>query len=287
MIFFLLSILSYLVQNFSNKQFSQHNKNSGSNVALFQNALCTFASSVVLALCGGIKMIPFSEMLLAVLFGATYLLTVFLLLKAFNYGALGASTLLCNIGAFICAAYGILRFNDDFTTYIALGCLCIIVALLLSTPWGESDKGTNMKWFIFAIASGLANGAVSSVKREAVAITGDVRNFLVWGFFFAALIATVILLSTKNNRTSAARVIKNPLLVLFGIGAGVGTAGGNCFQMEAVKTVSPAIIYPFTAGFLVVSMWLVSLLIYKETTVKWQNVLAVIFCVTAIIFINL
>ena len=288
MIFLVLSILMYLVQNFSNKQFSQRNKNSSSDIALVQNGLCTLVSAITLAVCGGVRVLPPYEMLLAVLFGGLYLSVVFLLLKAFTCGSMGASTLLCNIGPFVSISYGIIRFGDEFTSFIAIGAVCLLGAVILATPKGDNDKEGGMKWFLLALSSGLVNGVTASAKREIVAVTDDVRNFLVWGFLFAALIAFGILVFKKSGRNSVKNVFGKPSLLLCGVGAGVGTAGANLFQMEAIFVgVSSAIVYPVTAGFLVASLWLMSLFVYKETTVRWQNILSVILCITAIVFINL
>ena len=42
-----------------------------------------------------------------------------------------------------------------------------------------------------------------------------------------------------------------------------------------------------TSGILVVSLWLASLLIYKETAAKPRNIVSVILCVAAIVLANI
>lgn len=285
MAFFTLSIIMYLLQNLANKTFSQKNISPGTNTAIIHNVLCTFVSALTLMLFGGFKNLGVEGFFLAFVFGVLYLSTIFFLLKAFMLGEMGKTTLLCNCGMFISAFYGIIKFGDQFTFYIALGFVCLLGAVILSTPKSSGKSG--MKWFFFALMSGLTNGAVASAKREAVEAVSDIRSFLALGFLFAALIGVVIVVSQKNIRRNSIKVLKNPALILCGICSGIGTAGANLFQMEAIKTVSSAIVYPLTAGILVVSLWLVSLLVYRETTVKIRNVLSVILCVSAIIFINL
>ncbi|MBQ7792110.1 MAG: hypothetical protein IJ367_01280, partial [Clostridia bacterium] len=76
-------------------------------------------------------------------------------------------------------------------------------------------------------------------------------------------------------------------LVLCGIFAGVGTAGANLFQMKALITVPSTIVYPFTAGSLVVLLWLSSWLIYKEVKLRLKNIFALVLCVAAIVLISL
>lgn len=288
MLFFAISIFLYLLQNFSNKQFSYTVKRSSTGITLVQNGVCVFCAAATLLCIGGFKILPIELMLLAVAFGCLYLLTVFLLLKAFTLGPMGNSTLLCNVGMFISAFYGIVRFGDDFTAFIALGAVLLFLAVLLCTPTDKEQKNGGLTWFLVALSSGLSNGIVASVKREAVALCpDDVQTFLFWGFLFAAIAALVVITLFKKNRADAATVIKRPKLLVCGILAGVGTAGANFFQMLALKTVSSAIVYPLTSGVLVVALWLASYLLYKETKLKVKNILAVIFCVAAIILVNI
>lgn len=82
-------------------------------------------------------------------------------------------------------------------------------------------------------------------------------------------------------------VLRRPKLVLCGALAGVGTAGGNLFQMLALTRLSSAVVYPLTSGFLVVSLWFASYLLYRETRLTWKNCLSVILCVAAIVMFNL
>ncbi len=288
MFFFALSITFYLLQNFSNKHFSNTVKKSSTAITLVQNGICVLFSALSMVAINGIKVMPPKLILLSFLFGVFYLLTVFLLLKAFSLGSMGNSTLLCNIGMFISAFYGIIRFKDEFTVYIAIGTFLLLCAVILSVPRHEKGKKGGVKWFVIALLSGISNGVVASVKREAIAIYSDgVKNFLVFGFLFAFATAFTVLIVKRTNRQEALPILKKPVLVLCGVCAGIATAGANFFQMLSLKTVSSAIIYPFTSGFLTVSLWAASLLIYKETTLKFKNILAVIFCVIAIILVNI
>ena len=285
---FSASILSYLLQNFSNKQFSLSIKKTSAGTTLIQNGLCVCSAALFLMIVSGLKPLPFSVIGLAVLFGILYLLTVFLLLKAFSLGSMGASTLLCNIGNFISTFYGILRFHDAFTLYIAIGTVFLLCAVLLSTPRDRTAQRGGMRWFVTALASGLCNGAVASVKREAVALyAGDIQSFLMWGFFFATLTAIVIFCSQKRNRTDWHVVAQQPKLLLFGLLAGLGTAAANFCQMQAIRYVSSAIIYPLTSGFLVVALGVASVVIYKEARFTRGNLIAILCCVIAIVLVNL
>lgn len=288
MIFFILSILLYWLQNFSNKKFCLGVGQSAVGISLVQNAICCLCASAVLFATCRFEGLDAELFLPAALFGATYLGTVFLLLCAFMRGVMGLSTLLCNVGNFIAAFYGMLRFGDVFTPFIAGGYVCMLAAVILATPKKQSGERGGMVWFLFALGSGLCNGAVASVKREAVGFLADgIQPFLAVGFLFAGLFALLFALATKQNRAYAWGILSRPRVVLFGVLAGVGTAGANLCQMLSLNALPSTVVYPLTSGILVVSLWLASLLIYKETTAKPRNIVSVILCVVAIVLANI
>lgn len=295
MIFLVLSLLLYLLQNIGNKEFSRRygkaSDDDGSAVSLFQNGMCVFFSAVVLALSGGAKAVPAAVIPAIVLFGIFYLLTVFCLLKAMRLGSLGGSTLLCNLGMFVSSVFSIFAFNDIFNFYIGFGMLLFAAAIFLCSLNG-SDGGFNKKWLFFALSSGFLNGAVAIVKRYAVELSSelDMKSFLFWGFLCSAVFFVVIFAFQKSKKVIIAKVVKPNLggVALCGILAGIGTAGANLFQMEAIKSgLSSAVVYPLTAGFLVVALWIVSFVVYKEVKPKITNILAIILCLGAIVLSNI
>ena len=91
---------------------------------------------------------------------------------------------MCNIGMFISAVYGIVRFGDDFTLYIGVGAILLLGAVILSTPNAKAEANGGFVWFAVALASGLSNGAVASVKREAVAAYSGGSQIFFFGDFF-------------------------------------------------------------------------------------------------------
>ena len=162
MLFFCISIAFYLLQNLSNKEFGRRFGKGASAASILQNGMCVACSALVMGILGGAKTMPPFYLLLAVLFGISYLTTVFCLLQAFVTGPMGDSTLMCNTGMFISAVYGILVFSDKMNLGIGLAMLCMLAAVILSTP--KSEKSRSMRWFAFALGSGLANGITASIK---------------------------------------------------------------------------------------------------------------------------
>lgn len=290
MIYVGLSVAAYCLQNFANKAFGRriaHRAPDSVTAALLQNGMAVLCCAVLLFCVGGGGVLPGMQMGLAAGFGLCYLLTVFLLLRAMTFGPLGGATLLCNIGMFISAGAGVVLFGDAFGLPIGLGMGCMLAAVILSMPRG-TGASSGRRWFWYALGSGLMNGAVATLKRAAVQLGASPRGFLAWGFLFAALLVGVFLAIQPGRRAEVVQTVRGaPGLLLCGVLAGAGTAGGNLFQMMALTTVSSAIVYPFTAGFLVVALYLVSLCVYRETTLRVENVLTVLLCVAAILLAQL
>lgn len=285
MLYFALSMISYTIQNLSNKEYGRRCPGG----SFIQNGVCVFLSALLLLFAGGAGFMSVELMLLAGLFGVLYLTTIFLLVRSFSLGSLGATMMICNIGMFISSIYGVLAFGDELRLGTALGALYMLAAVILCTPRGDNKKA-GMKWFICALGAGVANGAVSSVKGSAVRLFPDcsANIFLMWGFAFSALIFAVITIFRKPVREGIKENIEKALIpaIICGIGGAVGTIGGNLFQMKALEQLSSVIVYPFTAGITVIMSWLISLIVYREVKLKLSNIAALLCCLTAIALIN-
>ena len=108
----------------------------------------------------------------------------------------------------------------------------MLAAVILATPKRQNGEKGGIVWFLFALGSGLCNGAVASVKREAVGLLADgIQPFLAVGFLFAGLFALLFALASKQNRVYAWNVLKRPRVTVFGVLAGVGTSGAYLCQM--------------------------------------------------------
>lgn len=288
MIFFILSILMYWLQSYGNKKFCQKIGESSFKTSLIQNAICCLSASAVLFLSGGINIASEKIFFVSLLFGITYLGTVFLLVCSLMSGPVGLSTLMCNIGMFIAAFYGMVRFKDPFTTTIGAGFVCMLLAVILATPEKENLSNGGLKWFCFALGCGVCNGIMASIKREAVEISPtEIKSVLTLGFLFAGLFAALLAFIPKTNRSLSLKVAKSRSIIFVGLLTGVATSLANLFQMQSLITLPSTVVYPLTSGILVVSLWLASLVIYKETTAKPRNILSVVLCVGAIVLANL
>ncbi len=286
--FLFLSIASYLIQNFSNKSFS---RTFGKSLSAIQNAACVIFSAVILQLFGAgneIRGVPF---LLSVLYGILYFATVYSLQLSMSLGSLSMATILCNMGNMIGVVFGILAFGDPFNVLTVVGILCMILVVILSAPITKEEKTKGNAWFVFGLLSALGNGLLGSVKLYVAKEYPSVSSgaFLGWSFTFAAVVGLAVVLFEIRRGLPFRQWLSHPALALgCGVGAGFGTAFGNLFFMLAIASgVSSAILFPLNTGLLSFSLFLMSLLLFKEEKFTLRRFLALLFCIGGLILIRL
>ncbi|MBQ3848652.1 MAG: hypothetical protein II748_07380 [Clostridia bacterium] len=295
MIFIFFSILSHSAMNIPNKEMGRRfGTLKGST--LIQDFSIVFWASIVM-LCTGAFAVPKPRfILLSLAFGILYLSTMFLHLMAIKTGTLGDSTMMINLGLFLSALYGIFVYNDKVTILTGIGMACMLAVIFLSMPSKSERKENPNKviWFLAALGSLICNGGLSIVKRIVaefnkgdVSETIDMKNYLIWGYAFAGVICLITALFARPPKTTFKTLYtgKNlPIVLLFGLIAGAGTAGGNLFQMMAISHgVSSAIVYPVCAGSLITIGWLMSVIYYKDIKITVKNVISLILCVAGIV----
>lgn len=207
---------------------------------------------------------------------------------------MGGSILLSDIGLFISIFYGIIVYDDDITIASSFAMLCMVGVVILCTPMHRTKttgNKNNTRWFMFALTSGIMNGIASSIKRTVSAQSQSInmKTFLFWGFLFSICFLMILLpffhVSSKDIKTLVKK--RERKIIICGITAGLGTVGGNLFQMMALNKLSSVIVYPATVGILVVALWIISLFWYKEVKLHWKNTLAIILCILGVILNNL
>ncbi len=288
MLFFVLSLAAYMVQNYSNKTFSLK---FGGKLAPIQNELCVIGAALVLLIAGYARPMPSIGFLFAGIYGVMYFLTIYFLLRAMSAGSLGLSTIICNMGNFLSVLFGVLVYNDPFNTFTVVGIVLMILAIIFSAPTSSKEKTSGFGWFIFAICSALSNGVLGSFKIHVTKSLPEVASgtFLFWSFLFASVVGLVIIaLEVVRGlplRECTASLGKKALV---GLGAGFGTALGNLFFFLALASnISSAILFPLNTGSLSVLLFLMSWLIFRDVKPTWKNISALVICVLGVIFINI
>lgn len=288
MIFFVFSLMAYMLQNYSNKTFSLKFEKAEAPI---QNELCVIGATLVLLVAGYARSMPSIAFLFAALYGLMYFLTIYFLLLAVSGGSLGMSTIICNMGNIFSALFGILFYADPFGVFTVIGSVCMVLAVILSAPVSDKKKPQGRAWFFFALLSASTNGVLGSFKIHVTRTMPELHSgtFLFWSFLFASVFGFVIILLEVMRglpvRTCVARLGTKALT---GLGAGIGTALANLFFFLALASdVSSAILFPLNTGLLSVLLFLMSWLVFKDTKLTKRNVAALVICVLGAVFINI
>ena len=288
MLFFILSLAAYMLQNFSNKTFSLK---FGSKLAPIQNALAVLGAATVLLVAGYARPMPAIGFLFAGIYGVMYFATIYSLLRAVTAGSLGLSTIVCNMGNLLSVIIGVLGYRDPFNVFTAIGIVFMILAIICSAPSTRNERCSGYAWFLFALGSALGNGVLGSLKIHVTRSLPEVASgtFLFWSFLFASAIGLLIIsaaiLRGLPARECTAAFGKKALV---GLGAGIGTALGNLFFFLALASnISSAILFPLNTGMLSVLLFLMSWLVFGDIKPSKKNFSALFVCILGVIFINI
>lgn len=268
--FLILSILLYSLQSISNKAFSRRFPSRLTGILLL-DALAMSLIVLIMTLLGGARMLPPKVMLLALLFSVVYILTIVTLQSALAAGPLGATILLNNIYMIFPVMASILFFGEVATVPRIIGIVCMVGVTVLSAPrdqkGGAGGPPTSLRWFILTCATTLGNGALTIIKRSLSWYSPETpaAAFSFWGFLFVAIQCWIIVSILCLRRQSFADWTADPKhLALCALGVGVATSGGTFFQLLALQTVAGIIVFPLTAGGILMVLWAWSLIVYKD-----------------------
>jgi len=146
----LLSTLFLSLQLLSNKEYGRRFPTRLAGGALM-NAVALALVSGAVALLGDMESLPGPAILLAACFGIVFAVTVLLILKSFETGSLGMSSLIINSSLLISIVGGVLLWGEALSAEKGIGIVLILLLLVLSAV-GEGCSGRNQKnWLGFSL----------------------------------------------------------------------------------------------------------------------------------------
>ncbi len=125
------SVLSFIVQNMSNKEFSRRLPCKLHGLALFNAIALTFCAGA-LAVAGGIGTLSGGAWLLALAFAITFDVTVVLIVISMSMGPMGATVLIINMSMMLPVTAGLVVWGEQLTLLKGLGIACMLLVLVLS-----------------------------------------------------------------------------------------------------------------------------------------------------------
>ncbi len=289
MIYVLLAVVFFFLQNVVNKEFAARFKSTLPGLALFDGIALNLAS-LTLIFFGGASLLPTGQLILAAAFGMLFVLTVFLIVITMSQGPMGMSSLLINMSMIIPVTGGILIWGEELTVIKFVGILCMMAVLALS-GLNERGKGkdSNLRWFALAIVTMVFNGTLSLMQKALTAnfTEPNATAFNCWAFAIGGALCWIIVLVLKLKGTSFSDWTAKPKqLLLCSLGMGWGTVGGNMFNVLALTVLPAVAAFPLVQGSVILSVMVGSMVLYKEKLGK-LGFLALILGIGGIVLLNL
>ena len=269
MIYLLMAVLFFTIQGIGSKEYTRRFPPKLEGILLNNGIALTLAAGI-LAICGGSFGLPPPELFLALLFGVLFAVTVLSLVMAMSRGPMGMIMLLINLSMLIPVIAGALLFGESMTFQKVLGAVCVVGVLILSAFRAENKEKTYVpvrKWLPITLAAVLLNGSLGITQKSFQVLYPDALpiDFTMTAFACSALIslcgAGLLRMTGKpliTYFTAPARLFFSSFLL------GAGSAGGNVLLLAALFTTPATIAYPVVQGGAVLTLWLASVLLYRE-----------------------
>lgn len=273
MLYAILGILAFALQNTCCKEYG--NRYPGTVYA--QSAMTVLSLVVVVAIMaalGGAQALTPAGYLIAFAFGVFFVLTLTTMTLAMNSGHMGITLLIQNSSLMVPTIYGMIVWGEKINLFKGLGILFILALLVLSAGDDTAAAGSMKNWNRkrWLVLTGLAFfgdgvlGILQGMMSRASAETSS-NTFTFWTSIFSIIVAGALYLFFRMRGQGAKLTQDRKDAAVFGgliAGIGVGTAGGNSFSILALTQLSGLVFFPLRQGGLVLVMWLVGILLYKE-----------------------
>lgn len=273
--FFIMASMSFIMRTLCNKEFSKRFRTNETN--MFFNAISLTTTCVISALMGGMVKLSLPLLILAALFGALFIATVYFWVICLAKGPMGLVSLIFGLSSVVPITVGLTVFHEPMNLYKGLGLLCVLSVVLLSWKDGEA-KGSKSKyipakvWLPLTLFTTFLNGMLSSIQNMAVQWSGDFSTsvFNFWAFGFGALIGWAIVLIRRLRGTRYTEITAAPRSFwLLSVLCGLGSSGGNILIMYALSYIPSTVCYPLMSTTNTVVIYLLSLFYYKEGRSKY------------------
>ena len=266
--YLIISIACFIVQNMSNKEFSRRFDCRVPGLALFNAIALTFCAGA-LALAGGLSgALSGGAWVLALCFAVTFVVTVMLIVIAMSMGPMGATVLIINMSMMLPVTAGLVAWGETLTAPKLIGICCMLLVLIFSAMGGKGDsKRGGLKWLLLTIVTMICNG-VLSIQQKLLSLwfpNDGVTTFSLAAFGSAALLCWVLVGVFRLRGVSFGPWLERKAqLTLCAAGVGLGTAGGNTFQLISLTLLPAVVAFPLVQGSVVLSLWVLSLIVYRD-----------------------
>ncbi|MBQ8507277.1 MAG: hypothetical protein IJ466_07620 [Clostridia bacterium] len=272
--FAILTILAFALQNLCCKEYGRRFPGT-----LRAQAAMTFVATAIvtaiMACLGGAQAISGAGVAIVIAFGAFFVLTLMSMTIAMNSGHMGITLLIQNSSLVVPTIYGIIAWNERMTLPKGVGFACILFMMALSSgdtgAPSEADKRSwnKKRWVLFTALAFIGDSFLSILQgmMSRASASTDSVTFTFWTSLVSMVISLALLVYFSLRSREGKLVSSRKEALHFAwtcAGIGVGTAGGNCFTILSLTLLPGVVFFPLRQGALVLVMWLLGILLYKE-----------------------
>ncbi len=294
MIFAVLCILSFLIQNLCCKEYGRRFPDS-IPMQSAMIAVSTLIIALVMAPFSGARLLARGEWGIAVAFGFWFVVTLASMTLAMNYGHMGITLLIQNSSLIVPTIYSLLVWHERLTAVKATGIVCVLAMLALSSRdnAASADEATQRRWnrrlwILFTLLAFTGDSLLSILQGGMAKSNTDPATFTLWTSVFSMVFAAVLFLFTGRRDRTVLPYLRSHASAFWIACAGIGlsTAGGNCFSIFALARLPGTVLYPLRQGALVLMMWALGAVLYREK-VNRSGWLMLILGVTGLVLLSM
>lgn len=196
--------------------------------------------------------------------GICYALAYFFTFIAFGCGPFALSVLIMSYTLVFPTVYGLVALGESATLFTYTGLICVFISIFLFRSRKEMGDGKfSLKWLISVIIVWAGNGMISVLRIMQQKQFNDKYNN---DFMVVVLIVAAVLMfgiGIIKERKNIKQVFRCG--VPWGAAAGILNGCHNAISMIIITLMPVSISSPLTAGIKIVTTFVFSYIVYKES----------------------
>ena len=221
---------------------------------------------------------------LGIIQGILYIYTLFNTRNSVKYNGAGISTLFMQSSFIITLTVAMFLWHEIPTVLQVIGIAIAICALL--TAYEKPSEKSIIKKPVLLIIAITSSATMALINKASVYYTiGELRPLLVSTIFPTALFFGIAYLIIKHVREHK-RFTITPKEILFGLLLGTPNVLSSYMMLRALAAVPTNVYYPTSAAGCLITVTLVSALVFKERLSKKQ-IISIIMLVVSLVLVNI
>lgn len=297
---YIISTFGAVFYNVFKTKMARVNDN-GNAFNFFAIAICSAICAILSFLFGGcvITMRPLT-ILFGALYGVSFMLNLFFVLKAVSLGPLGYTSIIITFSTAISAVFGLIFFNEEITVTKIIGIVVMLVCFYFTANTSDNgEKKATKKWLIICLIDMLFSalcGIFQALQSRQEMFLGEVEQeysqFLIIAFavqFVLSLLLCLIFkkkenLTFKLNAENSLIITKIRTFVLY-----LSLVTLCCFIINFINVYlvgqgDTSIAFPIINGLAILGTLVSSFTIFKEK-IKGRQIIGFILGIIAIVLL--